>query len=148
MKDDDDVSCCLVADRTWMPTMMMMRITVKMRGSIITLLPPLVGMIPETTRSRLLTCALTVTPRTIIRAPMSTVGIALCHPPCLCEKTQRSPVCVCLCVNMCACMIGWVKISVGSNEEEITGARWMWTFYSFVMNWFCEIIRFLALCFS
>ncbi len=94
------IYCYLVAGRTWMPTMMMTML--KMRGSIITLLPPLAGMTPETTKSRLPTCARTATPRTIIRAPMSTVGIASCRPPCLCERTRRRR--ACLCVNMCACI--------------------------------------------
>lgn len=89
------VFCCLVSGRTWMPTTTMTTM-LKMWGSTTTLLPPLDGMTPETTRSRLLTCAQTATPRTIIRPPMSTVGRALCPPPCLCEKTQRRRVCVCV----------------------------------------------------
>lgn len=111
------VFCCLVAARTWTPTTMR-RITVKKRGSITTLLPPVAGMIPQTAMSRLPTCAQTVTPRTTVtRAPMSTAGTALCHPPCLFESAQEKkkppcpppPLCVseCRCVDVCACGSSW-----------------------------------------
>lgn len=96
----DDVYCCVVAARTWMPTMMM-RLMLMTTGTTITLLPPLAGMIQATTRSRLPTCAQTATPRTIIRAPMSTAGIASCRPPCSCEQMPRRRVCAFVCKYVC-----------------------------------------------
>lgn len=94
----------VVARRTWIPTTMM-SLMARMRGSIITLLSPLVGMIPETANARLPMHTQASAPRTITRTSTSAVEIALYHPPCWCEKAHRSHVrsCVLICLLVEVC---------------------------------------------